>query len=94
MLHSNVNTAVEKNPFVPLESWPNKTSPAVTLELLTKLAKYLFSFLLKLFAKILVSKASKSFNEVAFGGLYFSIGTITSPELAVKDDSFQPSLPS
>ena len=94
MFHSKVITAVEKNPLVPLESCPLKTSPAVIAELLTRLAKYLFSFLLKLFERILASKASKSFNEVADGKLYFSIGNILSPELAVKDDNFQPSLPS
>ena len=69
---------VAKNPFIPDTSAPNKTSPEVATELFTKLAKYLFSFLLKLFTKILACKACKSANDV----VALVIGNDTSPELA------------
>ena len=52
---------------MPIESAPNKTSPAVAGELFIKLAKNLFSFLLKLLANILFSKEDNVFKLVELG---------------------------
>ena len=86
--------AVEKKPFIPEASGPHNTSPGVAPELFIRLAKYLFSFLLKFTANIFSSNAANVFKDVAEGGSYLPIEDITSPELAVKEDNFHPSFPS
>ena len=53
------NLTVEKKPFIPVIEAPNKISPCVAEELFIKLAKYLFSFLLKLLENKAPSKPAK-----------------------------------
>ena len=70
---------MEKNPFIPDASAPHNISPGVAPELFIRLAKYLFSFLLKFTANILLSNWANVLKFVAEGSSYLPIEDIESP---------------
>ena len=85
-----LNLTVLKNPLIPVILFPNITSPSVAEESLSIFAKYLFSFLLKLFVN---NSLEKSVKDV--GNIYFDTGTkAVSPELASRELTIQSPLPS